>query len=238
MSDSTFHFKEFKVKQDRCAMKVGTDGVLLGAWTEIDSDVDSILDIGTGTGLIALQMAQRSTAQTIDALEIEPHAFEQAVENFENSQWADRLFCYHASLQEFVNEIDEKYDLIISNPPYFNDTFKDLDKQRALARHTQELSFNDLLDGVSKLLTNEGKAALIIPFKEEANFLELAKIRNLFPLRISRYRGNENSDLKRSLVELKNEFTTLTSEAFFLEHSRHEYSEYYKNLVKDFYLKL
>ena len=238
MSDSTFHFKEFKVNQDHCAMKVGTDGVLLGAWTEIDAHINSILDIGTGTGLIALQMAQRSAAQTIDALEIEPMAFEQAVENFENSQWADRLFCYHASLQEFVNEIDEKYDLIISNPPYFNDTFKDLDKQRALARHTQELSFNDLLDGVSKLLTNDGKAAFIIPFKEEANFLELAKIRNLFPVRISRYRGNENSDLKRSLVELKNEVTTPISEEFFIEHSRHEYSDHYKNLVKDFYLKM
>lgn len=237
MSNSIFHFKEFKVKQDQCAMKVGTDGVLLGAWANIDSNVNSILDIGTGTGLIALQMAQRSNAETIDALEIEPKAFEQAVENFENSPWGDRLFCYHASLQEFVDEIDEKYDLIISNPPYFNDTYKDLDKERALARHTQDLSFKDLLEGVSKLLTADGTAAFIIPFKEEAHFLELAEIRKLFPARISRYRGNINSELKRSLVELKINSSKLVQNEFFLEHARHEYSDSYKNLVKDFYLK-
>ena len=238
MSGSTFQFKEFKVKQDRCAMKVGTDGVLLGAWADIPEHVNSILDIGTGTGVIALQLAQRSDASIIDALEIEPQAFEQAVENFENSQWADRLYCYHASLQEFVKEIDEKYDLIISNPPYFNDTFKDLDKQRALARHTQELPFNELLEGVSKIMSADGSAAFIIPFKEEANFLELAKIKNLFPVRISRYRGNAKSDLIRSLVELKNKVTTTTQDEFFLEHSRHEYTDHYKSLVKDFYLKL
>lgn len=238
MSNSTFQFKEFKVEQDRCAMKVGTDGVLLGAWAGITDRVNSILDIGTGTGVIALQLAQRSDADVIDALEIEPRAYEQAVENFENSQWADRLFCYHASLQEFVNEIDEKYDLIISNPPYFNDTFKDLDKERALARHTKGLSFSDLLEGVSKVMALDGTAAFIIPYKVESLFLELAKKRNLFPARISRYRGNKNSDLKRSLIELKNKVVTPIQEEFFLEHSRHEYTDHYKNLVKGFYLKL
>ena len=134
--------------------------------------------------------------------------------------------------------IHEKYDLIISNPPYFNDTYKDLDKERALARHTQDLSFKDLLEGVSKLLTADGTAAFIIPFKEEAHFLELAEIRKLFPSRISRYRGNINSELKRSLVELKINSSNLVQNEFFLEHARHEYSDSYKNLVKDFYLKL
>ena len=101
-------------------MKVGTDGVLLGAWVQIDASVQSALDIGTGTGLLALQIAQRSDCEVIDALEIEDLAFEQAVENFENSSWSDRLFCYHASLDEFRMEMDEGYDLIVCNPPFFN----------------------------------------------------------------------------------------------------------------------
>lgn len=238
MSNSIFQFKEFNIAQDRSAMKVGTDGVLLGAWATIPKEAKSILDIGTGTGLIALQLAQRSKAEVIDAIEIEADAFEQAVDNFENSDWADRLYCYHASFQDFVSEIDDTYDLIVSNPPFYNDTFKDLNKKRALARHSQGLAFEELLSGVSKLLALNGIAAFIIPYKEEENFLKMAQLIKLFPSRISRYSGNVNSELKRSLIELKTKETTLIQESFFLEHSRHDYSDYYKNLVKDFYLKL
>ena len=119
-----FKFKEFAVHQDRCAMKIGTDGVLLGAWAA-PKNAFSILDIGSGTGIISLQMAQRSFAEVIDAIEIDADAFEQTVENFERSDWGDRLFCYHASLQEFAEEMeDEEYDFIISNPPFYNSTFK------------------------------------------------------------------------------------------------------------------
>ena len=124
MSKLPFKFKEFTVCQDQCAMKIGTDAVLLGAWASLKNTPNSILDIGTGTGVLALQLAQRSDAELIDALEIDENAHEQAVENFENSVWADRLFCYHASLHEFTEEIDDTYDLIISNPPYYSDTFE------------------------------------------------------------------------------------------------------------------
>ena len=110
-------------------MKIGTDGVLLGAWTSIEHNPNSILDIGTGTGVIALQLAQRSEAGLIDALEIDENAYEQAVENFESSPWNDRLFCYHISLNEFTNEVDDKYDLITSNPPFYNDDFERIVKQ-------------------------------------------------------------------------------------------------------------
>ncbi|MFZ2429820.1 MAG: methyltransferase, partial [Lutibacter sp.] len=127
-----FQFKQFNIQQDKTAMKVGTDGVLLGAWANLDFNPNSILDIGAGTGLIALMMAQRSDSETIDAIELNDAAYEQTVENFENSDWGDRLFCYHASLDEFTDEIDEKYDFIISNPPFYTSTYKALSKERAM----------------------------------------------------------------------------------------------------------
>jgi len=236
MSNKSFQFKEFTIQQDKTAMKVGTDGVLLGAWVTLNKSTNSALDIGTGTGLIALQIAQRSEIETIDALEIEPNAYEQAVENFENSDWGDRLFCYHASLQEFVKEIDEKYDLIISNPPYFNDTFKALDKNRALARHTVSLSFEELLSATAKLLSKNGTCAFIIPFHEERSFLDFAEKNQLYPQKITRVKGNIKTDFKRSLLQLSflNEIPKIDELA--IEIERHVYTEAYKNLVQNFYL--
>ena len=119
-----FKFKQFKVSQNKCAMKIGTDGVLLGAWSSIENNPFSILDIGAGTGIISLMLAQRCNAELIDAIEIDDSAYEECVENFEQSPWGDRLFCYHASLEEFVNEIEDKYDLIISNPPFYSEDYK------------------------------------------------------------------------------------------------------------------
>ena len=219
-------------------MKIGTDGVLLGAWVNIGDGVNSILDIGTGTGLIALQMAQRSRAMLIDAMEIEENAFEQAVENFENSPWGDRLYCYHASVQEFSKEIDEKYDLIVSNPPYFRDTFKDLPQDRALARHTLELAYEDLLLSASKLLAPSGSCAFIIPFREETDFLSKASHLSLYPSRITRVRGHENSVVKRSLVQLSNTSSTPGIDELVIEKQRHVYTPQYRQLVQDFYLNI
>jgi len=119
--EKPFKFKQFAVYQDKCAMKIGTDGVLLGAWASTDNNPKAVLDIGSGTGIIALMLAQRCHAELIDAIEIDTDAYEQCVENFEASPWSDRLFCYHASLQEFAQEIDDTYDLIISNPPFYSE---------------------------------------------------------------------------------------------------------------------
>ena len=234
----SFQFKEFTIHQDKTAMKIGTDGVLLGAWIDMPEQPESILDIGTGTGLIALMLAQRYDSQTIDALEIEPNAYEQAVENFENSDWGNRLFCYHASLQEFVKEIDGKYDLIISNPPYYNDTFKKLDKNRALARHTKSLSFNELLSATAKLLSKTGACAFIIPFHEEEIFLKLAKQNNLYPQRITRVKGNIKTDFKRVLLQLKFSNTAPKTDELTIEIGRHIYTKKYMRLVEKFYLSL
>ena len=132
MSVDTFKFKEFTVQQDKTAMKIGTDAVLLGAWCVSDFP-DTILDIGSGTGVIALQMAQRFDAETIDAVEIDENAYEQTVENFEQSDWADRLYCYNASFQDFADEIgeeEETYDLVVSNPPFYTDDFESENESR------------------------------------------------------------------------------------------------------------
>jgi tRNA1Val (adenine37-N6)-methyltransferase len=235
---SLFKFKQFNIQQDKCAMKIGTDGVLLGAWVNIDKDVNSILDVGSGTGLIALQMAQRSSAETIDAIEIEPNAFEQTVDNFETSDWNDRLFCYHSSFQAFADAIEDKYDLIISNPPYFNSGLQPNDTKRNLARHTSRLTYKTLLQNTSKLLSEKGSCAFIVPFLEEQNFLDIASKNNLYPQRITRVKGAESTPLKRSLLQLSFKKTPVKTDTLVIEITRHNYTEAYKNLVKDFYLKL
>ena len=237
MSNNLFKFKQFSIQQDKAAMKVGTDGVLLGVWTELDNPY-SILDIGSGTGLISLMMAQRSNAEVIDAVELEDNAYEQTVENFENSDWGDRLFCYHASFQEFVNEIDDTYDLIISNPPFYNSTYKELDSERALARHSESLSYNELLLGVSKLLSPNGSFSVIIPFNEEENFIKIANEYLLFSNRITRVRGLVQSKIKRSLIQFSFTQKTIKETELIIEKERHNYTNEYKNLVKDFYLKM
>ena len=151
--DKPFIFKQFEIHQDRCAMKIGTDSVLLGSWASIENNPSSILDIGAGTGVLALMMAQRHRSETIDAIEIDDDAYEQCVENFEQSPWGDRIFCYHASLEEFVDEIEDRYDLIISNPPFYSDTYKSENEQRDLARFSDAMPFRHLVESVSKLLS-------------------------------------------------------------------------------------
>ncbi|MCM8568727.1 methyltransferase [Gramella jeungdoensis] len=241
MPPKPFKFKQFSIDQDRCAMKIGTDGVLLGAWTSLEHNPESILDIGTGTGLIALMLAQRSDAFQIDALEIEDNAYEQAVENFEKSDWGDRLFCYHAGFDEFVDEMqdeEEKYDLIISNPPFYSENYKSGEINRDKARFADALPLAELIEGASLLLSKTGYFDLIIPFSEEEKALKLGKKHLLFPNRITRVKGNKNAPIKRSLISFGFEKTETETDELILEISRHNYTEEFKALVKDFYLKL
>ena len=233
-----FNFKQFSVQQDRCAMKIGTDGVLLGAWVSLEKKPQSILDIGAGTGILSLQLAQRCFAGTLEAIEIDEDAFEQCVLNFENSPWGDRLFCFHASAQEFAAEMEEEYDLIISNPPFYSDKYKSEDNQRNTARFTDTLPFKDLVIFAYQFLSEKGIFALILPRKEEENFIALASEVGLFPKRICRVKGNLTSEVKRSLLEFTFEKIKIIKEELTLETSRHVYTEAYKKLVKDFYLKM
>tara|TARA_R110001632_G_scaffold47000_1_gene119151 strand:- start:4638 stop:5360 length:723 start_codon:yes stop_codon:yes gene_type:complete len=236
-----FHFKEFTIHQDKTAMKVGTDGVLLGAWCSLETYPDTILDIGSGTGLIALMMAQRCDAMTIDAVEINEEAYEQTVENFEQSDWGDRLFCYHSSFQGFAEEMNEEaeeYDLIISNPPFYTDEFETEDTARNKARFTSALSFEELISGAANLLSEVGTFALIIPFKEEQNFVSLVLDTQLNLNRVCRVKGTVTSEIKRSLLEFSFENKELIEEELVIETARHQYTQAYIDLVKDFYLKM
>ena len=238
MSQKPFVFKEFSVNQDRCAMKIGTDAVLLGAWTSLQNKPSSILDIGAGTGVLALILAQRSKAELIDAIEIDDDAYEQCVENFENAPWSDRLFCYHASLDEFSDEIEETYDLIISNPPFYSENYKTSSNQRDTARFSEALPFDQLLKSVSKLLSENGSFSVIIPFKEEQSFIVLASNFNLFPSKICHVKGHPNSEIKRSLLEFSFSESNVQIEDLIIETERHQYTQKYTNLTKDFYLKM
>tara|TARA_R110000868_G_scaffold25740_1_gene100080 strand:- start:410 stop:1123 length:714 start_codon:yes stop_codon:yes gene_type:complete len=236
---STFQFKQFSLEQDRCAMKIGTDGVLLGAWTSIENNPFSILDIGTGTGVIALMLAQRSQAEQIDALEIDEEAYEQSVDNFENSPWSDRLFCFHAGLDEFIEEPEDEYDLIVSNPPFYSEDYKTEYDQRDLARFQDAMPFDDLIEAAALLLSENGILSIIIPFKEEAIFLALAKESELYPMKITRVKGTPTTEVKRSLMAFtRNEISDFAIDELIIETARHIYTPEYIELTKDFYLKM
>lgn len=234
-----FQFKQFTIQQDRCAMKVGTDGVLLGAWCPIDNHPFSVLDIGAGTGIIALMLAQRTNATQIDAIEIDENAYEQCVENFESSPWGDRLFCFHAGLDEFIEDPEDEYDLIISNPPFYAEDYKTENEQRDLARFQDALPFEELVDAASLLLSEKGIFAVIIPFKEEAKFINLCADAELFPVKVTHIKGTPTTEIKRSLLAFKRyELPVLIADELIIETARHEYTPEYITLTKDFYLNM
>ncbi|PRP67493.1 tRNA1(Val) (adenine(37)-N6)-methyltransferase [Nonlabens agnitus] len=246
---SVFKFKQFEVAQDQCAQKIGTDAVLLGAWADPKEQPFSVLDVGTGTGVIALMMAQRFSSSQVDAIEIDDAAFEQATFNFENSPYGDRLFCYHASFQEFYQEVEERYALIISNPPFFDGNLERddqiVDQKRQQARFDDALPFDELVYGVYQLLENDGTFACIIPSDREQAFLKITDHFQLVPVRKTYVKGTADAPVKRVLMEFRfreSEKTTSNLPTvishLIIEKSRHYYTDDYVNLTKDFYLKM
>jgi len=236
---SKFTFKQFSIEQDKTAMKVGTDGVLLGSWAPIGHNPFSILDIGAGTGIIALMLAQRTSAEQIDALEIDEEAYEQAVDNFENSPWGDRLFCFHAGLDEFIEEPEDEYDLIVSNPPFYAEDYKTENDQRDLARFQDAMPFEELIEAADLLLSENGIFAVILPFKEEQKFISLAKEFELYPTKITHIKGTPKSEIKRSLLAFsRNENQVFDIDELIIEIDRHVYTPEYIELTKEFYLKM
>jgi tRNA1Val (adenine37-N6)-methyltransferase len=235
MSADRFEFKQFTINQSRCAMKVGTDAVLLGAWIQIEG-AESILDIGTGTGVIALMMAQKSTAM-ITAIDIDASACEQSKENIGNSPWPNRIKVLNESLQQFTINNQHKFDLIVSNPPYFVDAYKSLEEARNQARHADQLPFNEFINCAKLLLHEKGKICIILPTRESIKFRELAAANQLYLTRIMHIKTTEYKDEKRQMLQFELINKKLVDETLVIEQDeRHNYSKEYKELTKDFYL--
>ena len=230
-----FRFKQFSIAQDKCAMKVGTDGTLLGAWVKANNP-QHVLDIGTGTGLIAMMMAQRFKNANIKALEIDIDASQQAAENFQNTKWRNRLFLEHISFQEFQHTAS--FDLIVSNPPYFENNLKNRDKKRTKARHTDSLSFESLIKGSAKLLSKNGSIAIIIPSRIKYNIEEIAKNYQLHLNRLCWVKGNDRTTIKRALLQFSFWEHPLDEKTLVVEKERHVYTDKYTELCKDFYLNM
>ncbi len=235
MSNSYFNFKQFTIRQDRCAFKVGTDGVLLGASTDT-ARADRILDIGSGTGLIALMLAQKCKAQ-ITAIEPDKDSFEQACMNIADSKWQGRINILNSSLQDF-NPENLQFDLIVSNPPYFRDSLKNPDPAKAASRHNLSLTVNELLKGVTRLLAEDGKLQVILPYAEGNIFIAEASVYGLFCINKIKIKSLPESVIRRLILTFSRTRQEATEQSLTIESGRrHDFTDEYKNLTKDFYLK-
>ncbi len=236
MPNDYFKFKQFKITQGQCAMKVGTDGVMIGAWTNMGR-AKHVLDIGTGTGLIALMMAQRSVAN-IHAIEIEPQACIQATKNINASKWSDRISVENVSLQEY-NSKGLKYDLIVSNPPYFDNMLKNRDAKKSMARHTHQLSYIELIEYTAMLLLPEGRLSFIFPMMEFGKIENMIRHNKLHINRLCHVYPKPGTDAIRCMIECSFKNKGYSQEKLTIEENkRHNYSIEFTNLVKDFYLYL
>lgn len=236
MPNTSFAFKQFIIKQDKCAMKVGTDAVLLGAWV-LPNGSKHILDIGAGTGVIALMLAQKTKAQ-IHAIDIDEEAVLQAKQNVLDSKFAGQITVTQTSLQHYSKESTQKYNLIVTNPPYFEQSLKSSDEQRSHARHADVLPFEELLDGVLKLLDEKGKFCLILPTLEAIKFRALAEKRGLHLSKLLRVKSRIDKDTdKRHLMQFEVKPTEFSENTIAIElEERHQYTEDYKDLTKDYYI--
>jgi tRNA1Val (adenine37-N6)-methyltransferase len=235
-----FTFKQFNINQDRCAMKVGTDGVLLGAWADIKS-AHNILDIGTGTGVIAVMLAQRSQnteGVKIHAVEIDEAAAEQAQENFKAAPFAERLAAFPLSIQDFAKKSATKYDLIVSNPPFFTGGTLNSNGDKTNVRHTVKLPHGDLLNATRELLAKNGKFCVILPLIEGLRFIEIAATYGLHQTQRMDVRFKKEKPIERLLLAFEHLPKTLEKTELILQHSTtgdRDFTEAYRELTKDFY---
>ncbi len=236
--EQVFNFKQFNVHQDKCAMKVGTDGVLLGAWTDV-SGANSSLDIGAGTGVIALMLAQRLTGvdSFSHAVEIDEDAYKQCVENFTASPFAEKTYCFSDSIQNFAKTVENRYDLIVSNPPFFSGgTFSNTENKTAV-RHTVKLPHGDLLHATKSLLNPNGKFCVILPFIEGLRFIEVATTYGFYLTKRTDVLPKAEKSVERLMLQFENAPKPLVKDEIILQLSTTErnYTEQYKALTKDFY---
>lgn len=231
-----FTFKQFTIRQDACAMKVGTDGVLLGAWCPVENAV-KVLDIGTGTGLIALMIAQRAPKALVDAVELDEKAAEQARHNVSLTPFSSRVRVMTSSIQLFAETNQGLYDVIVCNPPYFVDSLKSPNSTRTQARHTDTLTYDELLASADKLLSEKGALNVILPAAEADLFIEKAKNFGLTLALCTQVLPTPQSPVKRKLMHFVRTESSLVETQLVIETDRHMYTDAYKLLTKDFYLK-
>lgn len=241
MSHPNFRFKQFEVWHDKCAMKVGTDGVLLGAWCPLTMSCRAhVLDVGVGSGLISLMLAQRlsciqpTISFAIQAIDIDAGAVEQSLLNFAQSPWAEHLASVRMALQEYQST--EKFDVIVSNPPYFQSSLKNPDQARATARHTDSLSYEELIRHAARLLAEHGTLALILPSEAEQEIIALAEEHSLYPTHITYVHSKPEKVAKRILIAFARSANMPITNTLYIASATSPRSKEYKELTNDFYL--
>lgn len=233
---SIFKFKQFQIQQKLAAAKVGTDGVLLGSWVQLPTNPTHILDVGSGTGLIALMMAQRFANSEIIGLEIDENAAQEAKFNFENSAWHHRLHLENMAFQNYETPL--RFDLIISNPPFYKEDTSSSHQPRDVARNMKHLPLDVLIQKSESLLKKEGVLAVIIPYSAEKEFIDLAKENQLYPIEIRNIQGRANTPIKRSLISFSKTKAKPIIKHLIIEKERHLYTQDYINLTHSFYLHM
>lgn len=230
-----FQFKQFNIQDENSAMKVGTDAVVLGSFIN-PKNTSCILDIGTGSGIIALMMAQKSSA-IIDAIDIDFGSIQDANFNFENSAWGNQLNAIQTSLSGFVKQSNDKYDLIVSNPPFFNNSLKSPSERKNLSKHTSTLSHKNLMKGVKNLIATDGIFTVIIPFDQMRSFLNIAFIEHFFCSRKLVIYPTPNKPANRVILELSSiKVNNPKEESLTIRDISSNFTEQYKSLTQDFYL--
>ena len=239
MPQPFFQFKQFTVWHNQCAMKVGTDGVLLGTWAPSSENTHTILDIGCGSGLVALILAQRNPKAHITGIDLDEGAYQQSMYNFRNSPWNNRLEAFHYSLQEYCSRIPTQFDLIVSNPPYFSKSLKASEQSRTLARHNDHLPLEDLFINSATLLKETGSIALILPVTDHDNCVKCAQKAGLYCVNYTTVYPKPGVTAKRILMVFEKNNKPLCIEELTIETiNRGEYTPAFTELVQDFYLKL
>jgi tRNA1Val (adenine37-N6)-methyltransferase len=235
MANNYFNFKEFSLFQEKSSFKVGTDGVLLGAAADV-SDARRVLDIGTGTGLISIMLAQRCQAAIV-SIEPDIESFQEAYENVSHCKWSNRIRVLNTDLQNFYPDTD-RFDLIVTNPPFFSDSLKNPDPRKSAARHNDTLTTADLLEGVSRLLTSEGKFQLIMPYVEGNIFIAEAYEFGLYCNHILKIKPLPTSEIRRLIITFSRTKQKPVERFLTIERGkRHDFTEEYISLTKDFYLR-
>ena len=229
-----FNFKKFSIHQNNAAMKIGTDGILIGAWVNISKKFKA-LDIGSGTGIISIMLCQRNLNLELDSIELSPSAIMDAKINIENCNWSDRIKLFHQSLKDF--HPNSKYDLIVSNPPYFKKSLQPSNSERSKARHQNDLKLEDILKFSNQNLTKDGSLNIILPFEQKSEAIEIAKKHGLNSVKECAVYPKPDKAPHRILIEFsKNENKQIIKESLVIEKAgRHNYSEDYKKLTREFY---